>query len=87
MEIVLISLATTIVSLFAVCCWVYVRIEQAKIQHGNPKRIQELEDELKRQAAIVNKLDTEGLEHVSQRADEIAGRLKDIAVGNLLGRR
>ena len=57
------------------------------MEHGNPKRLEKLEEELKRQAAIVNKLDSEGLEHVSKRADEIAGRLRDLAVGNITRRR
>ena len=76
-----------ILGVLAISGWVYVRIAQSKMEHGNPKRIEELEEELKRQAAIVNKLDSEGLEHVSKRADEIAGRLRDLAVGNITRRR
>jgi len=76
-----------ILGVLAISGWVYVRIAQAKMEHGSPKRFEKLEEELKRQAAIVNKLDSEGLEHVSKRADEIAGRLRDLAVGNITRRR
>jgi len=66
--------------------WHYTRIEQAKIQYGNPKIIEDLKKELERQAAIVNRLDAEGLEHVSQKANEIAARLNDIKISNLVRR-
>jgi len=80
MEIVALSAAVTICFLLTVVAWVYVRIEQHKIQYHNPKEIQELRSELERQAAIVNRLDSEGLEIVKKRADEIAGQLRDIQV-------
>ena len=85
MEITIV-VAATLVAILAIAAWVYVRIKQHKIQYHNPAEIQELRDELKRQAAIVNKLDAEGLEHVKKRADEIAGQLRDIQVGRVLGR-
>lgn len=86
MEIVGISAALAILGLLSIAAWVYVRVEQYKIRFENPKRIEKLEEELKRQANIVNRLDEAGLEHVMKRSDEIAGKLKDIAVGNMLRR-
>ena len=86
MEIIAISAAVTILALIAICAWVYVRIEQHKIQYHNPKEIEELRDELKRQAQIVNRLDAEGLEHVKKKADEISGQLKDITMNRIRGR-
>ena len=86
MEIVAICAATSVISLLMIFAWVYVRIEQHKIQYHNPKRIEELELELKRQASIVNKLDEEGLDIVQKKATEIAGHLKDINVSRMLGR-
>ena len=86
MEIVAISAAVTVCFLLAVVAWVYVRIEQHKIQYHNPKEIQELRTELARQADIVNRLDAEGLEYIKKKSDEIAGQLRDISVGRAFGR-
>lgn len=86
MEIVAISAAATVCFLLAVVAWVYVRIEQHKIQYHNPKEIQELRAELERQADIVNRLDAEGLEYIKKKSDEIAGQLRDISVGRAFGR-
>jgi len=84
MEIVAISAAVSIVSILAIVAWVWVRLEQHNIQYGSHKEIKELRDELSRQAQIVNRLDAEGLEHVKLRADEIAGQLRDIKLGQVL---
>lgn len=86
MEIVALSAAGTISFLAALFAWTYVRLEQHKIQYHNPKEIQELRAELERQAAIVNRLDAEGLEYIKKKSDEIAGQLRDITVSRALGR-
>ncbi len=84
MEIVLLTALIAILGLLAIAAWVHVRIEQHKIQYGMPERMDKLEAELKRQAEIVNRLDQEGLEHVKRKADEIAGQLRDISLGQAL---
>ena len=62
-------------------------LEASQARYGSPKEIQELKDELARQAEIVNRLDADGLEYVKKKSEEIAGRLHDIQVGQMLGRK
>lgn len=86
MEILAVSISSSVCFLLAVIAWVYVRIQQHKIQFHNPKEIEELRAELKRQADIVNRLDEDGLDHIKKKADEIAGQLRDISVSRTFGR-
>lgn len=72
--------------LFCVLAIIWGSIQLYKIRYHNPKEIQELRAELERQAAIVNRLDAEGLDYIKKKSDEIAGQLRDITVSRALGR-
>ena len=41
MEIIIAIIATAIIPLSGILAWVYVRLQQHKIQYGNPKEIEE----------------------------------------------
>lgn len=67
--------------------WHYTRVKQAEIQYGSQKRIDALEEETKRLANIVNRMDEEALEQLVKTTEAIRGQLKDVTVGNMLRRR
>lgn len=85
MEIVTAStiVVAVVLTLFT---WAYVRISQSKIEHGNPKEIEKLREEMAEYRRIINMMDQEALKELEKKVSSIAAEIRGSAVSRLTGR-
>ena len=82
MEILLASGVILVVSLI----WATAAVKKAKIQYGNPQEIADLKAEMAEYKRIINSLDSEGLEVLEKRIQELTGQIRENNVKGVLGR-
>jgi len=83
MELILLCAIPTALMITGVTAYTFLSV--FKLKYHNPKRIAELESELKRQATIVDLLDKEALDELKEKLTEVHQMQSGLSMGMGMG--